>query len=220
VSPLVSPKLVSPALFNVSTLASGAVAFSSTAARLVCLENAPRAIAGTTTPARVAVLPKRLPPSSRALRPRQPSLRQRQRRRLSALLLPPTFARSPLTPSTDTAQETPSVASPCPLSAAMTSTATGAQTPLSCTSTRTARTARRILPQAAAMLVPMLARSSIRNAPMSTSRAAKMAPAVDGSAARQPSVYSASASSRRTGALETTLPPMRPRSARPSTKIA
>lgn len=218
VSPLASLRLAFLALSNASILACGAVALRSTAVRPVCSGNAPRATAGTTTPARVAVLPRRLPPSLHALRPRQPSLRPPQRRLPSARLLPPTSARSLPTPSTDTVQETPSVASLCPLSAAMTSTATGAPTLSSCTSTRTARSAPRTLPQAAAMLVQMRVRSNTRNAQMSTSRVASRAPAVDSSAARQPSVYSASASLQRNGALETTLLPTRPRSARPSTK--
>lgn len=203
-------------LSSASTLASGAATFRNTAARHASTASAPRAIVGTTTPAREVAFPRRLLPSFLALQPRHPSLRLPRQSLRHALLLLPTFAHSLPTPSTDMAQASLSVELICPLLAAMTSTATGAITLSSCILTRTAATALRIPLHAAAMLAPMPARSSTTSAQMSTSRAARMAPAAGGSVTRRSSACSALASSHRTGALEITLLPTRPRSARPS----
>lgn len=201
-------------LSSASTLARGVATFRSTAARHASMASVPRVIVGTTTPARAVASPRRLLPSSLALPPRHPSLQLPRQSPRPALLLLPTFAHSPPTPSMDMAQASLSVELICPLSAAMTSTVIGATTPLSCILTRTAATVPHIPLHAAAMLAPMPARSSTTSAQTFTRRAARMAPAAGGSVTRRSSACSASASSHRTGALAITLLPTRPRSAR------
>lgn len=203
-------------LSSASTLARGAVTFRSTAARHASTASVPRAIVGTTTPAKAVAFPRRQLPSFLALPPRHPSLRLPRRSPPPALLLLPTFAHSPPTPSTDMAQASLLVELTYPLLAAMTFTAIGAITPLSCILTRTAATAPHIPLHAAAMLAPMPARSSTTSAQMSIRRVARMGPAAGGSVTRRSSACSASASSPKTGALEITLLPTRPRSARPN----
>lgn len=190
------------------------------AAQRASTTSAPRSTSGAATPARESVLSRRPPLSFPALPAQQPSSRTPRRSPASALLLPPTSARSPQTPSTAMDQASPSVASICPLSAAMTCTATGARTPSSCTLTRTASTAQPILGLPAAMLARMPARSSSSSAQTCTRRAARRAPMAGGSAAMRRITSSAPASSRRTGALATILLPTQPRSARLNTRTA